>query len=155
MDNQFNDIIGTSLEKIKEFADTDTVIGQPITTPNGTTVIPVSKVSMGFASGGIGSKVKEKENIKQPRIGGGGGTGVTVTPIAFLIISPSGKVDLMPIANHSNEGTIDKVTSIIERSPDILERLKKVFVSDKKKCKENKGENQDTKIKTEIVEEEK
>ncbi|MDY3846049.1 MAG: spore germination protein GerW family protein [Eubacteriales bacterium] len=159
MENQFSDIIGTSLEKIKEFADAETVIGEPISTPNGTTVIPVSKVSMGFASGGIGAKEKEnKEKGKEPRIGGGGGTGVTVTPIAFLVISPSGKVDLLSVSTPANEGTIDKITSIIERSPDILERIKKVFSSDKKKKKvkvENKTEAADDseqEIEVEIVE---
>lgn len=133
MENSFNEIISTSLEKIKEFADSETVVGEPILTPNGTTVIPVSKVSMGFASGGLGGKTKD--GTKQPRIGGGGGTGVTVTPMAFLVISPAGKVELISVTNQSNEGTVDKITSVIERSPDILERLKKVFTSDGKKKK--------------------
>ncbi len=139
MENSFNEIIGNSLQKIKEFADAETVIGEPIVTANGTTVIPVSKVTMGFATGGLGSKQTDN---KKPRMGGGGGTGVTVTPIAFLIVSASGKVDLMPISAPSGDGatTIDKVTSIIERSPDILARLKNVFTSDKKKAeKEEKA----------------
>ncbi|MBR2340266.1 MAG: sporulation protein YtfJ [Clostridia bacterium] len=148
MENNLNDIIGTSLEKIKEFADTETVTGEPITTPNGTTIIPVSKVSMGFATGAIGSSNKEK--VQKPRIGGGGGTGITVTPIAFLVISASGKVDMLPVCAQTNEGTIDKITAIIERSPDILDRLKKVFTSDKKKSEKSESESE---FEVEIVEE--
>jgi sporulation protein YtfJ len=138
-DSKLNDIIGTSLEKIKALADGETVIGNPITTPDGTTVIPVSKVSMGFASGGIDySGKKSAENAKQ-NFGGGGGTGITIAPVAFLIIGADGNIQLLPVTGPSQTGavdTVDKVTSFIERSPDILERIKRVFTSDKKKKKE-------------------
>ena len=133
-ENKLNDMIGVSLEKIKELAGTETVIGDPIYTPNGTLILPVSKVSMGFASGGIDYGHKKEENSKRPdRFGGGGGTGVTVTPIAFLIVAPDGKVELTPIAAPHNVDTVDKVAALIERSPDILERLKAVLVGKKKK----------------------
>lgn len=140
-ENKLNDIIGTSLEKIKELADGETVIGNPITTANGTTVIPVSKVSMGFASGGLDYNGKAKEN-KPQNFGGGGGTGVSVTPIAFLIISPIGDVQLMPITPAAPNGTVDKVAALIEHSPDILAKLKAVLSKDKKKkdAKEEKAE---------------
>ena len=134
--NKLNDMIGVSLEKIKELAGTETVIGNPIYTPNGTLILPVSKVSMGFASGGIdyGQKKAEegKESKKPDRFGGGGGTGVTVTPIAFLIVSPDGKVELTPITTPKNIDTVDKVAALIERSPDIIERLKEVLGKKKK-----------------------
>lgn len=135
-ENKLNEMIGVSLEKIKELAGTETVVGDPISTPNGTVIIPVSKVSMGFASGGIdyGAKRAGKEvAADKDHFGGGGGTGVTVTPIAFLILSPEGKIDLVPIAAPQNVDTVDKVASLIERSPDILQRLKDVFGSKKKK----------------------
>ena len=121
-ENKLNDIIGTSLEKIRELADGETVIGNPITTPNGTTIIPVSKVSVGFASGGVDylSSKKQtpgKESSGQ-NFGGGGGTGLTVSPVAFLIISPEGSVQLLPVAAPASQpGTVDKVTAFIERSP--------------------------------------
>ncbi len=137
-ENKLSDIIETSLEKIKGIADGETVLGNPISTPNGTTVIPVSKISVGFASGGVdyhGKRSKDATSVAA-NFGGGGGTGLTVAPIAFLIITPTGDVQLLPIQGASAEtGTVDKVTSLIERSPDILERLKKVFTSDKKKAK--------------------
>ena len=143
-DSKLNDIIGTSLEKIKALADGETVIGNPITTPNGTTVIPVSKISMGFASGGIDyTGKKNRENDKQ-NFGGGGGTGVTVAPVAFLIISAEGDIQLLPITAPSQGGTVDtvdKVTSFIERSPELLERIKRVFTSDKKSQKKEAAED--------------
>ena len=138
-DSKLNDIIGTSLEKIKALADGETVIGNPITTPDGTTVIPVSKVSMGFASGGIEYSGKKASEGSKQNFGGGGGTGITVAPVAFLIISPDGNIQLLPITGTAGSAgavdTVDKVTSFIERSPDILERLKRVFTSGKKKEK--------------------
>lgn len=137
-ESKLNDIIGTSLEKIKALADGETVIGTPITTAGGTTVIPVSKVSMGFASGGIDYNGKKATESSRQNFGGGGGTGITVTPVAFLIISADGAIQLLPITGPGQAGTVDtvdKVTSFIERSPDLLERIKRVFTSDKKKDK--------------------
>ena len=132
-ENKLNDIIGTSLEKIRALADGETVIGNPISTPNGTTIIPVSRVSMGFASGGLDYSGKKAATAAQ-NFGGGGGTGVTVSPVAFLVLTPDGDVKLLPIEAAPKGGdTVDKVTAFIERSPDLLERLKRVFTSDKKK----------------------
>ncbi|MCQ2386137.1 MAG: sporulation protein YtfJ [Clostridia bacterium] len=134
-ESNIGDIMGTSLEKVKELAGTGTVIGEPIQTPSGVTVIPVSKVSMGFASGGVDFPKKkngEEETAKKDRFGGGGGTGVSITPIAFLTVSPEGKIDLIPIVSPKNIDTVDKIAALIERSPDILERLKEVIIPPKK-----------------------
>ena len=142
-DSKLNDIIGTSLEKIKALADGETVIGNPITTPDGTTVIPVSKVSMGFASGGIDYSGKKSADSSKQNFGGGGGTGITIAPVAFLIIGADGNIQLLPISGPSQGGTVDtvdKVTAFIERSPDILERIKRVFTTDKKKKTEETGD---------------
>ena len=125
------EMMGSSLEKVKEIAGTETVIGNPIYTPSGTMILPVSKLSMGFASGGVDSTTQKKEKPKVS-FGGGGGTGVTVTPIAFLIVSAEGKIDLVPIASAQNIDTVYKVAALIERSPEILENLKNVFKKDKK-----------------------
>ncbi len=155
-DSKLNDIIGTSLEKIKALADGETVIGNPITTPDGTTVIPVSKVSMGFASGGIDYSGKKASEGSKQNFGGGGGTGITVAPVAFLIISPDGNIQLLPITGAAGPAgavdTVDKVTSFIERSPDILERLKRVFTSGKKKEKAAAEEKDEESAQEEIAE---
>lgn len=128
------EMMGASIEKVKEIAGTETVIGDPIYTPNGTMILPVSKLSMGFASGGVDSTSKKQEKPKTS-FGGGGGTGVSVTPIAFLIVSAEGKIDLVPIASAQNVDTVDKIAALIERSPEILENLKNVFKKDKKASK--------------------
>lgn len=159
-ENKLNDMIETSLGKIREIAGTDTVIGDPIWTPNGTMILPVSKVSMGFASGGLdfGAKKADKDQSekKPDHFGGGGGTGVSITPIAFLILSPDGKTELVPITAPQNIDTVDKVASLIERSPDILARLKNVFAGKKKKDKkEKKGGEEETKPSAEETAEEK
>lgn len=134
-ENKLNEMIGESLEKVKELAGTETVIGEPIYTQNGTVIIPVSKVSMGFATGSFDYDTTANENPKKKtRFGGGGGTGITVTPIAFLIVTAEGKIELVPITNAQNIDSIDKITALIERSPDILQRLKDVLFSKKKKA---------------------
>ncbi len=140
-ENKLNEMIGESLEKVKELAGTETVIGEPIYTQNGTVIIPVSKVSMGFATGSFDYDTTANENPKKKtRFGGGGGTGVTVTPIAFLVITADGKIELVPITTAQNADSIDKISALIERSPDILQRLKEVLFSKKKKNAEPQEE---------------
>ena len=137
-ETKISDIIGTSLEKIRELADAETVIGEPILTAGGTTIVPVSKISMGFASGGLDYGTKNKPSDAAKNFGGGGGTGMTITPVAFLIIYSDGRVELMPLSGASSAGaptTIDKVSSIIDRTPDILAKIKAVFSK-----KQNKNE---------------
>ena len=90
-----SEIIKTSLEGIRSFSDSGTVIGNAITTSSGVTVIPVSKVSIGLATGGIdygGRKMTSPQNF-----GGGGGTGISITPVAFLTVGPKADVNLVPV----------------------------------------------------------
>ena len=113
-ENKLNEMIGESLEKVKELAGTETVIGEPIYTQNGTVIIPVSKVSMGFATGSFDYDTTANENPKKKtRFGGGGGTGITVTPIAFLIVTAEGKIELVPITNAQNIDSIDKIAFLV------------------------------------------
>lgn len=130
-DSNLNEIIATSLSKIKELASNETVVGAPISVPGGVTILPVSRVSLGFATGGLDFPDKKAEHTAT-KFGGGGGTGISVTPIAFLVISETGSVELLPVTNPDNVDTLDKVASLMEKTPDILERLKKVFASKKK-----------------------
>ena len=83
MGHPINSLMDTTLKKIKEMVDVNTIIGDPITTPDGTTIIPVSKVSYGFASGG--SDLPTKRDSKDC-FGGGSGAGVTIKPVGFLTI---------------------------------------------------------------------
>lgn len=137
-DNRLNEIIQTSLEKIKELSETGTVVGEPINTESGTVIIPVSKVSLGFASGGVelGNKNKKASDATQnrdPSFGGGGGTGLTISPVGFLIVSRDGDVKMLSVTppSVSAGNPIASIGDILEKSPDIIKRLKDVFSKEK------------------------
>ena len=140
-ESKLSDIIATSLSSIKELADTNTIIGEPISAGKAT-IIPVSRVSVGFASGGVdyfgkGAAKPENGNGKAPQnFGGGGGTGLTVTPICFLIIKDDGEVELLNINSEPHSpgaaGIIESVGSLLDRSPEIITKLKKTFAKEDK-----------------------
>lgn len=119
-ENKMNDIIKASLEGIKGFTDLETSIGKAITTPSGVTVIPVSKVTMGIATGGI--DLGDKNQISAQNFGGGGGSGLSITPIAFLTVGKDGEINLIQINNTSSE--IERISNLIEKSPQIIEKIK-------------------------------
>lgn len=111
-------LVKTAIEKIKEMVDVETIIGKPIVTGNGTTIIPVSKVSVGFGSGGSDLPTKQAKDL----FGGGAGGGVNIQPIAFIIIMPDGNVKLLQLTvNATKENAalailpdiVDKITGII------------------------------------------
>lgn len=113
-------ILETTIEKIRELVDVSTIIGDPMYLEGGMTIIPVSKVTYGFASGG--SDFPSKTNAQL--FGGGGGAGVTITPVAFLIIS-DGEVTLKHITAYDNAAErvvnlvpemFDKVTSVVNKT---------------------------------------
>ena len=119
MENKISEIIHASLAEVKSFASVETITGNAITTPSGVTVIPISKITIGFASGGVdyASKGSPPQNF-----GGGGGTGISITPVAFLTINERSDIKLIPVAD-SGVG-IDRIVSLIERSPEIIEKIK-------------------------------
>ena len=145
-ENKISEMIQQALKSIRELIDVDTAIGEPIVTESGNTIIPVSKISVGLASGGLdyfskNSQVKS-DTVKSadssapkgfatknaPLFGGGGGTGISVTPVGFLIVDRSGRVDLLNVSNPTASGsTIDSVGNIVAQAPDIIERFRSVF----------------------------
>lgn len=128
-ENKLQDIIQTSLESLRTLVDANTVIGTPIPTDAGTTIIPISKISMGFASGGLdynGKTASPKQNF-----GGGGGTGLSITPVGFLTVKADGSVEMVNIT-PAPSGTVEQVADVIERSPEIFAKLKAFFKKDKK-----------------------
>lgn len=138
--NKISEIIKTSLENIRTVVDANTIIGDPVSTPNGITILPVSRVSVGFASGGfdyLGKNAARTNNSNNNNFGGGGGSGLTVDPVAFLIISPDGKVDLVPIAQ--NAGPKSDIATIIENVPPLIDKIKSLFP--KKKKDSNKSDD--------------
>lgn len=113
-------ILSSTIEKIRELVDTSTIIGEAIYAEGGTTIIPVSKVTYGFASGGADFPSKSNKEL----FGGGGGAGVTITPVAFLVIS-GGEVTLKHITAYDNAAErvvnlvpemFDKVTGLINKT---------------------------------------
>ena len=130
-ETKLQDMIRTSLESIRAMVDANTVVGTPIETPAGTTIIPISKVSVGYASGGVDFNGKKPASSKN--FGGGGGTGLSVAPVCFITVDADGRVDLLPLGPANSGDTIDKVVDLVERTPDILSKLKAVFKSKKKK----------------------
>ncbi|MBQ8056801.1 MAG: GerW family sporulation protein [Ruminococcus sp.] len=122
MDHPINSLMDTTMKKIKEMIDVNTIIGDPITTPDGTTIIPVSKVSYGFASGG--SDLPTKKDNKDC-FGGGSGAGVTINPVAFLYVS-KGNVKLIPIEKY--DGAVDRIVGMV---PEVLDKVSDMLKKDK------------------------
>ncbi len=113
------DNIRASFDQIKSFTNANTVIGSPIITPNGVTVIPVSKVTVGFASAGV--DIGEGKGYSNKNSGGGGGTGVAITPVAFLSVGADAEVKLIPI---DGSGSVDRVSSLIEHTPELIQKIR-------------------------------
>lgn len=122
MEHPIGSLMDTTMEKIKEMIDVNTIIGEPITSPDGTLIIPVSKVSYGFAAGGSDLPTK-KEN--KDCFGGGSGAGVTIQPVAFLTVYQG---DVRLVSVDREEGIADKLVNMI---PDVLKKVKGVFKKDK------------------------
>lgn len=113
-------ILSSTIEKIRDLVDTSTIIGEAIYAEGGITIIPVSKVTYGFASGGADFPSKSNKEL----FGGGGGAGVTITPVAFLVIN-DGEVTLKHITAYDNAAErvvnlvpemFDKVTSLVKKT---------------------------------------
>ncbi len=113
-------VTDNAVKNIRSMVDSNTVIGDAITTPDGTTIIPVSKISIGFVSGG--SDFATKQNPKLC-FGGGSGAGLTVTPVSFLIISPSGSVNTLPV----NQSSVTAVDKVMELAPGVIEEIRDLF----------------------------
>lgn len=123
--SQLNDLMQTAMEKVREMVDTNTIVGQPITTPDGVTLIPISKVSFGFGgAGGDYGKTQPKD------FGGGSAAGVKIDPVAFLVIR-DGITRVLPVAVPP-VSTLDRV---VEMVPDLMDKVEKYF--DKKQEKES------------------
>ena len=117
MSQSLPNMLDKTIAKIREMVDVNSVIGDPITTPDGVTIIPVSKVSVGFGGGGSDFVSKNVNHHENP-FGGGVGAGVKVTPIAFLVIK-EGSVRMIPVAAPANT-TVDR---IVEMVPDTLDKI--------------------------------
>lgn len=119
-------MLGDTMSKIREMIDVNTVVGAPITTPDGVTIIPVTKVSIGYGGGGSDFATKNYPAGRDNAFGGGAGAGVTITPVAFLVIRGE-NVRMLPIAEPASTS----VDRLIELLPDILDKADDFLASRK------------------------
>ena len=112
-----SELMRSTIEKVHELADTNTIVGQPIHTPDGVTLIPISRVSLGVGGGGsiFG---KKKDANPEGNLGAGMGAGVTIDPIAFLIVK-DGFTRVMPVAAPP----LNTVDRIVEMAPDVIDKV--------------------------------
>lgn len=131
-EHPINGLMNVTLDKIRQMVDSNTIIGNPIVTADGTTILPVSKVTFGFTSGG-----SDFVSSKAPKdlFGGGSGAGVSIAPIAFLVLK-DGDVRLLQLADDKRGGTIDRVLNLM---PEVMDKVSNL-IGKSKKDKEEKAE---------------
>ncbi|MBR1738996.1 MAG: sporulation protein YtfJ [Ruminococcus sp.] len=126
-------LVETALSKVRELAAGETIVGQPIVTADGTTIIPISKISIGFASGGSDLPTKSKDTF-----GGGSGGGVTITPVAFVAVY-QGEVKLLQLTANA-----PKENAIVDMIPQVIDKVTEFI--DKKKGGKDEAEDEDAEL---------
>ena len=125
-DQSASGILATAIDKIKDMVDCQTIIGDPIDAGDGIKVIPISKVTYGFASGGSDFPSKSAKEL----FGGGGGAGITISPVAFLVVN-NGSVSVKYI--DAAEGSVERVIGMV---PDLVDKASDVIATFKNKGKD-------------------
>lgn len=131
-------LMATAMENLKEMVDVNTIIGDPVETPDGSVILPVSKVGFGFAAGGsefdseAEAGKKDKAEVDLP-FGGGAGGGVSITPIGFLVVG-NGHVKML-----STEGPNQMYEKLIELAPQMVDKISQMM---KKSSKQQNGGGQ-------------
>jgi sporulation protein YtfJ len=130
--NQIEGLVGVSLGQIKEMLGINTIVGEPIHTPSGDTILPISRVGVGFVAGGSELRMEHDADHHEQHqasathnmpFGGGSGGGVSITPIAFLVVGVQG-VKVVPLDNQTH--LLDKV---IDTAPAIIDKMSSAFNS--------------------------
>lgn len=124
------DLMTTTMQKIREIADVNTIIGQPIEA-DGVTIIPISRLTVGFASGGSDFASKNQKPDGDNSFGGGSGAGMSLAPVAFLIVK-EGTVRLLPVAPHPGSA-VDRVVDMV---PDVLDKVTGIIEKQTEKDKD-------------------
>ena len=134
-------LMKTTMESIKEMVDVNTIVGDAVETIDGTTIIPISKVSFGFASGG-GDFADTKKNKKEEDSGeasgnklpfaGGAGAGISIQPVAFMVVG-NGQMKLMSVDQNTH-----LIDTIISSTPKVINSLQSAFCKSNKESEENK-----------------
>ncbi len=126
-------MMNTTLEKIKEMVDINTIVGDPITSPDGSIIIPVSKISYGFASGG--SDFPTKVQSDKEFFGGGTGAGVSISPVAFITIC-NGSVKMLQIDPYNNSA--DRMIGLV---PEVVDKISGMLSGKNGKKSKQSGES--------------
>ncbi|MGG3887832.1 GerW family sporulation protein [Metabacillus fastidiosus] len=136
-DHPIQGLMKTAMENLKQMIDVNTIVGDPVETPDGSVILTVSKVGFGFAAGGSQfGAVENKDNGGDLPFGGGSGGGVSITPIAFLIVSSTGVKML-----HLDEST-HLYEKILDTAPQAVEKIQGMFKKDKNKNGNNNTQHQ-------------
>ena len=122
-------VMETAMRNLKEMVDVNTVVGDAITTQDGTVIIPVSKVNVGLAAGGSDFTTKSSAQSNRPCFGGGSGAGVTIQPVAFLVVTPTGGISMLPV----DQPQLSAVDKAIDMVPEMVDKLKELFKKNKQK----------------------
>jgi len=120
-------LMKTAMESIKDMVDVNTIVGDAVETPDGTIIIPISRVSFGFAAGGANSEPEENDHQSQTvnSFGGGSGAGVSVKPVGFLVCSPVSGVRFMPVEGNLVYGRmLDLVPKVLSTIQEMLDGKK-------------------------------
>lgn len=117
-DHPIQGLMSTAMQKIRELVDVNTIVGDPISTPDGTVIIPVSKVSFGFVAGGSDLPSSLPKNL----FAGGSGAGISIKPEAFIVISSNGEVKMLNMKESSSP-----VDSLISGAPELINKVKEIF----------------------------
>lgn len=120
-EHPIQNLMKTAMESIKEMVDVNTIVGDAVETPDGTVIIPISRVMFGFAAGGGDYEPDETTSQSAHPFGGGSGGGVSVKPVGFLVCSPSSGVRFMPVEGHLiYERLIDLVPQVLTKIQDMM-----------------------------------
>ncbi|TBL79793.1 GerW family sporulation protein [Paenibacillus thalictri] len=146
-DHPIQGLMKTAMENIKEMVDVNTIVGDPVETPDGTVILPISKVGFGFAAGGsefvkeelsnqsgAGKDDSKNANVSLP-FGGGSGGGVSITPIAFLVVGKQG-VKVVPLDNQTH-----LFERLIDSAPQVFDRIQSMMKTNKHEADELERES--------------
>ena len=134
-------LMKTAMESIKDMVDVNTIVGDAVETPDGTVIIPISRVSFGFAAGGANSEPEESGQSQTVNsFGGGSGAGVSVKPVGFLVCSPISGVRFMPVEGNLVYGRIiDLVPKVLSTIQEMLDGKKADKLEELAKTAETQG----------------
>ncbi|MDI6602310.1 MAG: GerW family sporulation protein [Thermoanaerobacteraceae bacterium] len=126
-DNPINSLMDTTMVNLKQMVDVNTIVGDPVESPDGSVIIPISRVSFGFVAGGgeyesKGEKMEEKTSLP---FAGGSGAGISVNPVAFMVVG-QGQIRLLPITqNPMLDRFLDITPQLLDRLQTLIENIKK------------------------------